>query len=43
MLGDLELAKFDREYGKNNPVHKGYYHFEKSAYPDRAAIGVKED
>lgn len=43
MLGDLELAKFDREYGKNNPVHKGYYHFEKSAYPDRAATGVKED
>ena len=43
MLGDLELAKFDKEYGKLNPAHKGYYNFEKNAYPDRAKYGVKED
>ena len=43
MLGDLELAKFDKEYGKTNPAHKGYYNFEKNAYPDRAKYGVKED
>ena len=43
MLGDLEIAKFDKEYGKTNPDHKGYYNFEKNAYPDRAKYGVKED
>ena len=43
MLGDLELARFDEEYGKINPVNKGYYSFEKTAYPERAKQGVKED
>jgi hypothetical protein len=43
MLGDLELAKFDEEYGKTNPANKDYYNFEKSAYPKRAEHGVKED
>ena len=43
ILGDLELATFDKEYGKLNPAHKGYYNFEKNAYPDRAKYGVKED
>ena len=43
MLGDLELAKFNKDYGKTNPMHKGYYNFEKNAYPNRAEHGVKED
>lgn len=43
MLGDLEIAKFDKEYGEANPTHKGYYKFEKSAYPARAVHRVKED
>ena len=43
MLGDLEIAKFNKEYGEANPNHKGYYKFEESAYPDRAEYGVKED
>ena len=43
MLGDLELAEFDEKYGKTNPTNKDYYNFEKSAYPDRAEHGVKED
>lgn len=43
MLGDLEIAKFDKEYGEVSPAYKGYYNFEKNAYPDRAKYGVKED
>ena len=43
MLGDLDIAKFDKEYGEANPEHKGYYNFEKNAYPDRAMYGVQED
>ena len=41
MLGDLEIAKFSKEYGESNPLHKDYYDFEKDAYPDRAEHGVK--
>lgn len=43
MLGDLEIARFNKEYGELSPEHKGYYNFEKDAYPDRAMQGVKED